>query len=79
MQAGAVLLSEMTKEAGGVPVLTRLSDVRFKNMVRPGQTILSEVQIDEVVSNAFYCSAKVTCEGKLAVRFSFACAVAPKQ
>lgn len=79
VQAGAVLLSEMTKEAGGVPVLTRLSDVRFKNMVRPGQTILSEVQIDEVVSNAFYCSAKVTCEGKLAVRFSFACAVAPKQ
>ena len=79
VQAGAVLLSEKTKEMDGVPVLTRLNDVRFKNMVQPGQTIISEVKIDEIVSNAFYCSAKVTCEGKLAARFTFACTIAPKQ
>lgn len=78
VQAGAVLLSEKTGDQDGVPVLTRLNDVRFKNMVRPGDSILSEVTIDEIVSNAFYCSAKVSCNGKLAVRFSFACTIAPK-
>lgn len=79
VQAGAILLAEKTQGTEVVPVLTRLSDVRFKQMVRPGDTIVSEVRIDEVVANAFYCSAKVTCNGKLAVRFTFACTVAPAQ
>lgn len=79
VQAGAVLLSEKTADSSGVPVLTRMSDVRFKRMVRPGETITSEITIDEVLANAFYCSAKVTCEGKLAARFTFACTIAPKE
>ncbi|MEC9091527.1 MAG: 3-hydroxyacyl-ACP dehydratase FabZ family protein [Planctomycetota bacterium] len=78
VQAGAVLLSELTRESEGVPVLTRLSDVRFKQMVRPGESIESEVKIEDIVSSAYYCSAKVTCNGKLAVRFTFACTIAPR-
>ena len=79
VQAGAVLISDLAKNIEGVPVLTRLNDVRFKNMVRPGDTIESEIRIDEVVSNAYFCSAKVSCGGKVAARFSFACTLAPKQ
>lgn len=79
VQAGAILLSEKTTGDSGVPVLTRLGDVRFKKMVHPGDTIVSEIEIDEVVSNAFYCSAKVSCDGKMAARFSFACTIAPAQ
>ena len=59
-QAGAILLSSKVEGEGGVPVLTRMNDVRFKKMVRPGDTIQSEVQIDEIVSNAFFLSAKIS-------------------
>ena len=78
-QAGAILLSKQTQAAGGVPVLTRLNDARFKQMVRPGDTIRSEVKIDEVVSKAFYLTAKVTCNDKMVVRFSFVCTVAESE
>lgn len=77
-QAGAILLSDhVSDDNEGVPVLTRLNDVRFRRMVRPGETIQMEATIDEHVSNAFFLSAKVTCEGKVAVRFSFACSITP--
>ena len=73
MQAGAILLSKFVSEEGGVPVATRLSDVKFKKMVRPGETIELEVTLNERLADAFYLSAKVTCGGKLAARLEFAC------
>ena len=42
MQAGAVLLSKVER-GDGVPVAGRLNDVKFKRMVRPGDTIRLEV------------------------------------
>ena len=76
MQAGAVLLSSQLEEGGGVPVATRLNDVRFRQMVRPGDTVRAEVTLDERLANAFYLSAKLTSRGKTVVRFSFACTMA---
>lgn len=76
MQCGAILLAKFAKQADGVPVATRLSDVRFKKMVRPGDTIEMHVTLDERVSNAFYLTAHVTVDGKLAARFGFACTMA---
>ena len=78
MQAGAVLLSRfMTEEAKGkVPVATRLNDVKFKRMVKPGETLRLEVDLLERVSTAFFLKAKVTVEGKVAARFEFACTAA---
>ncbi len=77
MQAGAVLLSRFVDPQGrGVPVATRLNDVRFKQMVRPGDTIELDVTLTERVSNAFFLAAKVTVGGKVAVRFQFACTLA---
>ena len=74
MQAGAVLLSPFVAGAdAGVPVATRMSDVRFKQMVRPGDTIEMEVTLAERLANAFFLDAKVTVGSKVAVRFSFAC------
>ncbi len=83
MQAGAVLLSQHaeTGVAGSVrkvPVATRMNDVRFKRMVRPGETIEIEVQLRERLADAFFLDAKVTCDGKVAVRFDFACTLATK-
>lgn len=77
MQAGAVLLSPLAPPGGSrVPVATRMNDVRFKRMVRPGETIDITVELRDRLADAFFLMAKVTCDGKLAVRFEFACAMA---
>jgi 3-hydroxyacyl-[acyl-carrier-protein] dehydratase len=80
MQAGAILLSRHLTEANGrVPVATRMNDVRFKRMVRPGEEIRMEVELVERLANAFFLKAKSTVDGKVAVRFEFACAAAEQQ
>ncbi|PQO42423.1 3-hydroxyacyl-ACP dehydratase FabZ family protein [Blastopirellula marina] len=76
MQAGAIMLSKFVTEGEGVPVATRLSDVKFKKMVRPGDKIVMEVKLNERLADAFFMSGKVTVAGKVAVRFDFACTVA---
>jgi len=77
MQCGAILLSKHFADAAGkVPVATRMNDVRFKRMVRPGETIRMEVELTERMAGAFFLTAKVTVEGKVAVRFQFACTAA---
>jgi 3-hydroxyacyl-[acyl-carrier-protein] dehydratase len=78
MQTGAILLSGFLSDeaAGKVPVATRMNDVRFKRMVRPGETIRMEVELVERLANAFFLKAKSTVDGKVAVRFEFACTAA---
>lgn len=76
MQAGAVLLSRLLREGEGVPVATRLNDVKLKKMVRPGDIIDIDVTLNERMANAFFLQAKVTCGGKVAVRFDFAVTMA---
>ncbi len=76
LQAGAIILSKHTPETGVVPVATRLDNVKFKRMVRPGDTILVEVTLNENVGKAYYLTGKVMLDGKLASRLDFACSVA---
>jgi 3-hydroxyacyl-[acyl-carrier-protein] dehydratase len=77
MQCGAILLSRHLAGAEGkVPVATRLNAVRFKRMVRPGETLRMEVSLDQRLADAFFLTAKVTVGGKTAVRFEFACTAA---
>jgi 3-hydroxyacyl-[acyl-carrier-protein] dehydratase len=78
MQAGAVLLSRVVDMATGMPVATRASDVKFKRMVRPGETVQIEVTLNERLADAFFMTGKVTCEGKLACRLDFAVAITPR-
>ena len=73
MQAGAILLSRLaTPAAGEVPVATRLNDVKFKKIVRPGDTIEMTVDLVERLANAYFLSARIESAGKLAARFEFA-------
>ena len=76
LQAGAILLASNTPQDGSVPVATRLDGVKFKQMVRPGNSIRIEVTLNEVVSKAYFMTGKITVEGKLAARLEFACSVA---
>lgn len=77
MQAGAVLLSKLAAPPpGSVPVATRANNVKFRNMVRPGDTIEITAELTERLADAFFLEAKVTVDGKTAVTFDFACKLA---
>ncbi|MCA9266767.1 MAG: beta-hydroxyacyl-ACP dehydratase, partial [Planctomycetales bacterium] len=78
MQAGAILLSHFVQagESHRVPVATRLNDVRFKKVVQPGDVLTMEVALQERMADAFFLKAKLTVDGKVAVRFDFACTLA---
>jgi 3-hydroxyacyl-[acyl-carrier-protein] dehydratase len=67
------LAQRATDATGGVPVVTRMNDVRFKRMVRPSESLEIEVRLREQLADAFFLDAHVTCGGKTAVRFEFAC------
>ena len=75
-QASAILLSSLVEGTAGVPVLTRIQDARFKRIVRPGETIDIQATLTERLAKAFFLTAKVTVDGKLAVRLELACALA---
>jgi 3-hydroxyacyl-[acyl-carrier-protein] dehydratase len=74
MQAGAILLSDHA--GAGIPVATRMNDVRFRQMVRPGDEIEMEVDLVERLAHAFYLRGKVTRSGQTVMRLEFACTAA---
>jgi 3-hydroxyacyl-[acyl-carrier-protein] dehydratase len=79
MQCGAILLSpHFAGETTKVPVVTRINDVRFKRMVRPGEPLRLEVELVERLAGAFFLKARVAVEGQVVVRFEFACTAAEK-
>lgn len=78
MQAGAVLLSKYAAGEDRVPVATRMDSVKWKKMVRPGDTIELEVVLNERLADAFFLQAKITARGSLVARFDFACTMAAK-
>ena len=76
MQAGAVLLAGMVDPADGkVPVATRINNVRFKQVLRPGATVDIIVQLTERLADAFFLTGKITHDGRIAARLDFACTV----
>lgn len=79
MQAGAVLLSKVVADnPGRVPVVSRMNNIKFKAMVRPGNTITLNVTLTEQLAGAYFMDAKVLLDGKTAVTFDFACKMAPR-
>jgi 3-hydroxyacyl-[acyl-carrier-protein] dehydratase len=76
-QAGAVLIARRIESAEGkVPVVTRLNNVQFRRMVRPGETLDVEAELTETLANAFFLKGKVSVNGQVSVRLEFACAAA---
>jgi len=75
-QAGAILIAQRLgalETRRGVPVVTRIADARFKQMVRPGDVLTVEVTIDDVLDTAYFLTGRVSVEGKIALRVTFAC------
>ncbi|MDO4550091.1 MAG: 3-hydroxyacyl-ACP dehydratase FabZ family protein [Planctomycetia bacterium] len=84
MQAGAIMLSRNmqkdgrvtikngTADAGGkVPVVVKMNDVRFRQIIEPGDTIQISVVTENSVPRAHKMSATVTKNNLLAVKLSF--------
>jgi 3-hydroxyacyl-[acyl-carrier-protein] dehydratase len=84
LQAGAILLAQQTQAAQAgddvVPVATRMDSVKFKRIVRPGDTVEIHVTLNDHVSNAYFLTGKMLLGGKVAARLDFACSIAnPRQ
>lgn len=77
-QAGAVLIAHLGSiAADSVPVVTRVNNVQFRQLVRPGDTLEIEVELTEKLSNAYFLKGKTSVSGKTTARLEFACALAP--
>ena len=65
-QSGAILISKITSdkaiggEEDGVPVLTRITNAKFKKMVKPGDTIDIETSITETLSNVYFMKGRAS-------------------
>ena len=76
-QAGALLIAtQIDADDEKVPVVTRLNNVQFRRVVKPGETLELEVEITETVSQAFFLKGKASVDGKVSVRLEFACTAA---
>jgi 3-hydroxyacyl-[acyl-carrier-protein] dehydratase len=50
-----------------------MNDVKFRQMVLPGDEVLMQVTLTEQMQDVYFMKAKVTTNGKTAVTFNFAC------
>jgi 3-hydroxyacyl-[acyl-carrier-protein] dehydratase len=76
-QAGAILISRLEAvDAGQVPVVTRINNVKFRQLIRPGETVDIEVELTERVANAYFLTGKISSAGKVCTRLEFACTAA---
>ncbi|MDR1611157.1 MAG: beta-hydroxyacyl-ACP dehydratase [Planctomycetota bacterium] len=78
-QTAGVLIAKLVRgdvPAAGVPVVTRINNVKFKRMVLPGDTIELRVRITERLASAYYLKGEILKGGKPAVHAEFALTIA---
>jgi len=71
-QTGACLMAKIGNS--GLGVVTKVGNARFKNLVRPGDELVMEVELVENIGNAYYFKGKTRVSGKMAVAIEFTCA-----
>lgn len=71
-QTGAALMAG--RAGGGLGVVTRVQNAKFKNMVRPGDELHMEVELTESISNAHYMKGTTKVDGKTVLVIEFAVA-----
>ena len=84
-QTGALFMARILKESGQsggagekTPVLTRIKEAKFKREVKPGDTIMMHVTLDENIGNVWFFKGKVLVDNKTAVKVDFGCAIIDK-
>ncbi len=73
-QSACVLLLELAGE-GKLPVYTGLNKVKFRGMVKPGDTVEMRCHLTKSRHPFYFAEGTVTCEGKKCVSAEFSFAV----
>jgi 3-hydroxyacyl-[acyl-carrier-protein] dehydratase len=83
LQSGAIMLSYNLKKNGSLeikdkfPVVTRINEVKFKNMVKPDNRLTILITTKEVLSNVYFLKAKIlNKDNKTALTLDFAVTLA---
>jgi 3-hydroxyacyl-[acyl-carrier-protein] dehydratase len=81
VQSGALLIAhlETGSMAGKIPVLTRLNNAKFKQMVRPGDVLEMEARLTEKMGGAYFMQGSARVNGKLAASVDFACGAVARE
>jgi len=76
-QSGALLMAQntTTQSTDLVPVLTRITNAKFKRSVFPGDTTHIKVKLLEVIASVSFLKGTLKVNGKTAVQVEFACAM----
>jgi 3-hydroxyacyl-[acyl-carrier-protein] dehydratase len=74
-QCGAVAVLSQPENSGRLALFAGIDDVRFKRVVRPGDTLLLECEVEAVRGPVGRGKARATVEGQLAVRGTLTFAV----
>lgn len=81
-QAGALLVAKRFGDRAArnrTPILTRITEAKFKHIVRPGSVLRVEVGLDEELGGAYFMTGRVTVGGRMVLRVTFACTLAENQ
>ena len=73
-QSSSILMSNRagtTSDAGSIPLITRISNVKLKRVVFPGDLMEVEVKLKEVLGQATYMSGKVKVGEKTVLTVEF--------
>jgi 3-hydroxyacyl-[acyl-carrier-protein] dehydratase len=74
-QSGAILVARMVGGVeSGTPVLTRIKNVKFKHIVRPGDQLDIQVELVERLKDAFFLKGSALVKDTRVVQLEFACA-----
>lgn len=77
-QSACVLLLDSIPEEGMTPVYTGLDKVRFRNPVRPGDTIETQCKLKRSKHPFYFAEGTVSVNGKVCVSAEFSFAVTTK-
>ncbi len=78
-QTGAILLSRLMTAADvgeGVPVLGRINNAKFRQMVKPGDILELEAELVERMGTAYFLKGRASVRGKTAVTVEYAVTLA---
>ena len=71
-QTGACLMA--SGENAGLGVVTKVSNAKFKSLVKPNDELVMEVELTENISNAYYFKGRTRVNGKVVCALDFTCA-----
>ena len=73
-QSSSILMSKRagtTSADGRIPLITRISNVKLKRVILPGDLMEVEVTLKELIGQAAYMAGKVKVDGKTALTVDF--------